>query len=334
MCVPDFGLPTLARIELQRGQSARFRAPGPTSRWKGFRTTICGPPGQDHAWDSTRRFAPTVAEFETSFARRPDAWRAYRALAKSSTTPWRKAWPGPGRSSANALSDGRWSARCGTLLELSLPLRARRLRTSRRLMQRDQVGGRGLSTDADQRRAAESDGARSPGRRSKTTQPAAEPSRLWTPGHDASGSARSRPRGPKAVASTKLFSIRGMQRAAQGQGFVEPNPMVGCVTTAAGMSWAKAHIGTWPRRRRRCGLPDRQTMYVTLEPCHGAGPACTGVCTTGVARVVAAVADPFPLGSGTPPDPPKAAFWKNAAVNAPYLKALFPRAGMGHHPWP
>lgn len=104
------------------------------------------------------------------------------------------------------------------------------------------------------------------------------------------------------------FDARMMQRAlrlaARGQGFVEPNPMVGCVLTRGGRIVGEG-------RHRRFGGPHAEvlalraagsaargaTAYVTLEPCcyHGKTPACTdALIAAGVARVVAAMTDPNP----------------------------------------
>ena len=97
---------------------------------------------------------------------------------------------------------------------------------------------------------------------------------------------------------------RALELAARGEGFVEPNPMVGCVIAQGaeiiGEGW-----------HRRFGQPHAEvealrmagdraagaTLYVTLEPCchFGKTPPCTrAVLASGVRRVVAAQTDPFP----------------------------------------
>lgn len=96
---------------------------------------------------------------------------------------------------------------------------------------------------------------------------------------------------------------RALEIAVRGQGFVEPNPMVGCVV-ARGAEIIGEGV------HRRFGGPHAEvealriagdraagaTLYVTLEPCchQGKTPACTkAVLAAGVRRVVAALADPF-----------------------------------------
>jgi diaminohydroxyphosphoribosylaminopyrimidine deaminase / 5-amino-6-(5-phosphoribosylamino)uracil reductase len=101
---------------------------------------------------------------------------------------------------------------------------------------------------------------------------------------------------------------RALELAAQGQGAVEPNPMVGCVIARGaeiiGEGWHRRFGGphaevealklAGPRARGA-------TLYVTLEPCchHGKTAPCTrAVLEAGIARVVAAMADPFPQVAG------------------------------------
>ncbi|MFO0796048.1 MAG: bifunctional diaminohydroxyphosphoribosylaminopyrimidine deaminase/5-amino-6-(5-phosphoribosylamino)uracil reductase RibD [Gemmataceae bacterium] len=97
--------------------------------------------------------------------------------------------------------------------------------------------------------------------------------------------------------------------AERGRGAVEPNPMVGAVVLDAGgvvvgEGWhqrfggphAEVHALAEAGERARGG-----TLVVTLEPCchHGKTPPCTdAVLASGVARVVAAMADPFPKVAG------------------------------------
>ena len=97
---------------------------------------------------------------------------------------------------------------------------------------------------------------------------------------------------------------RALELAAQGQGAVEPNPMVGCVIARGaeiiGEGWhrqfGEAHAEVEALRvagDRAAGA----TLYVTLEPCchYGKTPPCTkAVSAAGVGRVVVAMRDPFP----------------------------------------
>ena len=101
---------------------------------------------------------------------------------------------------------------------------------------------------------------------------------------------------------------RALELAAQGQGYVEPNPMVGCVIVQGaeiiGEGWhrgfgeAHAEINALKLAGDRAA---GATLYVTLEPCCHTGktPPCTeALLRSGVRRVVVAQADPFPQVSG------------------------------------
>jgi diaminohydroxyphosphoribosylaminopyrimidine deaminase / 5-amino-6-(5-phosphoribosylamino)uracil reductase len=91
--------------------------------------------------------------------------------------------------------------------------------------------------------------------------------------------------------------------AMQGQGAVEPNPMVGCVVVRDGemvgqgnherFGGPHAEINALAEAGERA---NGATLYVTLEPCchQGKTPPCTqAIIKAGVTRVVAAVQDPF-----------------------------------------
>ena len=99
-----------------------------------------------------------------------------------------------------------------------------------------------------------------------------------------------------------------LQLAARGEGFVEPNPMVGCVLVAdgelIGEGWHQRYGGLHAEREaiedaKRKGNEDglrKATAYVTLEPCchHGKTPPCTdALIEAQVQRVVVSLGDPF-----------------------------------------
>jgi diaminohydroxyphosphoribosylaminopyrimidine deaminase/5-amino-6-(5-phosphoribosylamino)uracil reductase len=136
--------------------------------------------------------------------------------------------------------------------------------------------------------------------------------------------------------------------AERGRGFVEPNPMVGAVVLdaagqLAGEGWHQKFGGPHAEVFALAAAGERArggTLVVTLEPCchHGKTPPCTdAVLKAGIARVVAAMADPFPKVAGG-----GLTILRNAglevsiglceaeavALNAPYLKLL--RTG---RPW-
>ncbi len=104
------------------------------------------------------------------------------------------------------------------------------------------------------------------------------------------------------------FMARALVLAARGLGFVEPNPMVGCVIVRDGEIVGEGY-------HERFGAPHAEvnalraagkraagaTVYVTLEPCchHGKTPPCTdALVRAGVKRVVIAAQDPFPQVAG------------------------------------
>jgi diaminohydroxyphosphoribosylaminopyrimidine deaminase/5-amino-6-(5-phosphoribosylamino)uracil reductase len=97
--------------------------------------------------------------------------------------------------------------------------------------------------------------------------------------------------------------------AERGRGRVEPNPLVGAVVLdaagqLAGEGWHEKFGGPHAEINAFARAGDRArggTLIVTLEPCchHGKTPPCTdAVLRSGVARVVAAMADPFPKVAG------------------------------------
>ncbi len=101
---------------------------------------------------------------------------------------------------------------------------------------------------------------------------------------------------------------RAIELALQGQGLVEPNPMVGCVIARGaeiiGEGWHRRFGGPHAEiEALRLAGPRAQgtTVYVTLEPCchQGKTPPCTqALIQAKPARVVAAMEDPFAEVSG------------------------------------
>jgi diaminohydroxyphosphoribosylaminopyrimidine deaminase/5-amino-6-(5-phosphoribosylamino)uracil reductase len=140
---------------------------------------------------------------------------------------------------------------------------------------------------------------------------------------------------------------RALELAIQGEGFVEPNPLVGCVIARGaeiiGEGWHRQFGGPHAEieaLRIAGARAAGATMYVTLEPCCHAGktPPCTrAVIEAGPRRVVAAMADLFPQVAGRGLDALRAAGIEVEVgllepearwLNAPYLKLV----GSGR-PW-
>ena len=108
------------------------------------------------------------------------------------------------------------------------------------------------------------------------------------------------------------WMARAMQLAKRGRGFVEPNPMVGCVIVVAheadgtveviGEGWhrmfgqAHAEVEAIRDALSKGKSTAGATAYLTLEPCchDGKTPPCTSaLLEAGVKRVVVAMRDPF-----------------------------------------
>ena len=134
---------------------------------------------------------------------------------------------------------------------------------------------------------------------------------------------------------------RALELALNGQGWVEPNPMVGCVIARGaeiiGEGWHRRFGGPHAEiEALRIAGPRAAgaTMYVTLEPCchFGKTPPCTkAILAAGIERVVVAQSDPFPQVAGGGLAELQAAGVKvevgileNDArrLNAPYLKLI------------
>jgi diaminohydroxyphosphoribosylaminopyrimidine deaminase/5-amino-6-(5-phosphoribosylamino)uracil reductase len=134
---------------------------------------------------------------------------------------------------------------------------------------------------------------------------------------------------------------RALELAARGEGFVEPNPMVGCVVAQGaeiiGEGWHRRFGEAHAEVEALQMAGDRArgaALYVTLEPCchHGKTPPCTEVVVAaGVRRVVVAQQDPFPQVQGGGIAALRAAGVEvdlglleaeAARLNAPYLKLI------------
>lgn len=99
--------------------------------------------------------------------------------------------------------------------------------------------------------------------------------------------------------------------ACRAAGYVEPNPMVGCVIVKEGRIIGMGHhlvfggphaeVNALADCAARGENPSGATAYVTLEPCSGTGkqpPCIDALMAAGVARVVCARRDPHPKALG------------------------------------
>ena len=127
-------------------------------------------------------------------------------------------------------------------------------------------------------------------------------------------------RGTDMIPYNESEDIRWMSRALglarNGEGFVEPNPMVGCVIVSThfndaiignaveviGEGWHRsfgkphAEVEAIRDAQSRGKSTEGATAYVTLEPCchDGKTPPCTlALLEAGIRRVVVAMCDPF-----------------------------------------
>ena len=139
----------------------------------------------------------------------------------------------------------------------------------------------------------------------------------------------------------RRWMVRALELAERGRGAVEPNPLVGAVVVRGGQvigeGWHQRFGGPHAEVHAldAAGTAARgATLYVTLEPCchHGKTPPCTdAVLHAGIARVVAALSDPFPQVSGRGADTLRdvgvevelgLCETEARRQNAPYLKLL------------
>ena len=137
---------------------------------------------------------------------------------------------------------------------------------------------------------------------------------------------------------------RALQLARRGEGWVEPNPMVGAVLARDGRILAEgyhsrfggphAEIMALDDARRNGVAPAGCDLFVSLEPCshHGKTPPCVdALIETGIGQVWVAMADPFQKVGGKGIERLEAAGAavkvglledEARALNAPYLKRI------------
>lgn len=104
------------------------------------------------------------------------------------------------------------------------------------------------------------------------------------------------------------YMRRAIELAKKGAGFVNPNPMVGCVIVKndiiIGEGYHELYGGFHAERNALTKSNadfDNATLYVTLEPCchHGKTPPCTDIIIEkGIKKVVVGILDPNPLVGG------------------------------------
>ena len=101
---------------------------------------------------------------------------------------------------------------------------------------------------------------------------------------------------------------RAIELAKKGAGFVNPNPMVGCVIVKddiiIGEGYHELYGGFHAERNaliKNVADLNGATLYVTLEPCchHGKTPPCTDIIIEKcIKKVVVGLIDPNPLVAG------------------------------------
>ncbi len=109
----------------------------------------------------------------------------------------------------------------------------------------------------------------------------------------------------------RVYMDRALDLAACGLFTAPPNPRVGCVIVRDGAvlgegfhvqpGAAHAEVDALADAHAKGHVVQGATLYVTLEPCnhHGRTPPCVdALIGSGIARVVAAMADPNPVASG------------------------------------
>jgi diaminohydroxyphosphoribosylaminopyrimidine deaminase/5-amino-6-(5-phosphoribosylamino)uracil reductase len=103
------------------------------------------------------------------------------------------------------------------------------------------------------------------------------------------------------------FMRLALSLALKGRGYVEPNPLVGCVIVKGNKILGRGHHAKFggPHAEinalKAVASPEDATMYVTLEPCchWGKTPPCTdAIVKARIGEVVAACLDPNPKVNG------------------------------------
>lgn len=141
---------------------------------------------------------------------------------------------------------------------------------------------------------------------------------------------------------------RALRRARRGEGYVEPNPMVGCVIVKSGRVIGEGHHRQygWPHAEalaiKSCKESIRgATAYVTLEPCctfkGKKTPACVdALIAARIKRVVAGVIDPNPGISGSGLRRLRSAGIDVTVIDSPDMRGLiapFRRYVIDHRPY-
>jgi diaminohydroxyphosphoribosylaminopyrimidine deaminase/5-amino-6-(5-phosphoribosylamino)uracil reductase len=112
----------------------------------------------------------------------------------------------------------------------------------------------------------------------------------------------------RAKTEDERYLLRCIDLASEGEGFVSPNPMVGCVIVRSGRTVGEGYHARFggPHAEiaalRIAGRRARNaTLYVNLEPCshHGKTPPCVdAIIDAGIKKVVVCSTDPNPLVAG------------------------------------
>ncbi|NCC88510.1 MAG: bifunctional diaminohydroxyphosphoribosylaminopyrimidine deaminase/5-amino-6-(5-phosphoribosylamino)uracil reductase RibD, partial [Clostridia bacterium] len=99
-----------------------------------------------------------------------------------------------------------------------------------------------------------------------------------------------------------------LELAKKGEGFVNPNPMVGAVIVkndkVIGQGYHKKYGELHAERNALAGCtisPKSATLYVTLEPCCHFGktsPCTDAIIESGISKVVVGIKDPNPIVAG------------------------------------